>query len=1459
MLSHEKSVESLNSAASAKADSSLSAPGKRWMFGQSRRHDTMSIVRRLQRWSIFAVTALALCTPALTERQAAAHEFGEEHPAEVTHPLSPDTRFAPAPGTGLFGLGGPITVGQTSGRHRAFIKRTHTVHMDPNYRDRMIAAAPAASSSGASASGTVEAFSLQLFNDVPVSLYKTGMHQDALGSTIWTGQVVGDPGGEAMLVFRNGQVAGTVRLGKQAFVIEPAGIGGARVIETDPDQRPHTDPLHVPAQEPAQGPAIQPSVPPSSGSLTTVSHAPAIAAGGASPTVINVLVAYTPAAASGVADIQSAISMGISYTNQVLINSGINTQINLVGVMQVNYAENGNGAVAILEDAQAGTGGFAQVQAQRDAQSADLVSVWADFTDACGVAYQLDDADTNPTALEAPYGYNAISLSFGYACLTDGVAHEIGHNLGAAHDRYIDDPQDLLTSRYNFGYVDINDQIRTIMSYPNACTDIGLSCAIVPYHSSPNLTYQGHVLGIADSLPNAADNVRRIGEISPYIAQFRSGGTTTHTLSVASVGMGSVTSSPAGISCGTTCSAAFAAGSTVTLTAAPANGNTFTGWSGGGCSGTGTCTVIMTADTTVTANFTAPPNTHTLTVVIGGSEPGQVLSYPPGSVFCTATCNYTFTAGTTVSLSASLQGGTTFSGWGGACSGTGACSVTLNADMQVTATFIPTPITKTLGVSSGSGTGTGTGTISSSPAGISCASCSAQFPFGEVLTLTATPAAGSVFTGWSGGGCSGTGTCTVTLYTDTYVSAGFRSQNEVTLTVQMVGPGRISSGDDKIICGNGNNTCTAVYAPGSTVFLDPAPIYGTSLFTGWNPASCDSQTDTDIYGFPLCEITLTSNRTATADFRLDSTYDQLTLSTVGGVGSIYASPEICQNNPCTTLLEEPGSQVTLTASPNYGYDFVGWSGGCSGTSTCVVTMNGAVTVTANFTIDPAQSFLLTVAKVGTGTGTLSAGTINCGNVCSARFIDGQGFTINATPAIGSALSGWSYPNCFAGELFCYVPPSSADTTVTATFSYVGTNTVSISKTGSGSGVVTSQAGGISCGATCSTTLTTGSQVVLFASASQGSMFTGWSGGGCSGTFPCAVVLNADTTVAANFLDTTKTSLLTIAKTGTGGGTVTTSPSGISCGSTCTASFVQGLPLTLTATPIAGSTFTGWSGGGCSGNQTCALSLSADTQVTANFMVNNKTSIALAAAILPTSRSVQVGSAATLFGTLINAGPGTATYCGIAPVVSLPMSFTFQTTDPATNLPTGTPNTTVNIPAGAAQSFVLSLTSTFPFGPQDVPLTFSCTNADAAPTYTGINTVQFSASTTPVPDVIAIAGTLTNDGTLHIPGVGSAGAFAVAVANVGSGGTIAAGADTGSANLPVTLTVCQTDPSSGACLAPPALFVQTSLAANATGSFGIFVTANSAIPFQPAANRIFFRLYDTNHTVRGSTSVAVRTP
>jgi photosystem II stability/assembly factor-like uncharacterized protein len=161
-----------------------------------------------------------------------------------------------------------------------------------------------------------------------------------------------------------------------------------------------------------------------------------------------------------------------------------------------------------------------------------------------------------------------------------------------------------------------------------------------------------------------------------------------------------------------------------------------------------------------------PP--RTLAVVSAGGGTGTVSSSPAG-ISCGSTCSHAFAYGSSVSLSASPQAGSTFAGWSGACSGSGSCAVTMNADTAVTATF--TTITHNLTVSK---SGAGNGTVTSSPAGIDCGTtCVHGFNSGTSVTLTAAPAAGSRFGGWSGGSCSGTGSCLLTVNADTTFTAVF--------------------------------------------------------------------------------------------------------------------------------------------------------------------------------------------------------------------------------------------------------------------------------------------------------------------------------------------------------------------------------------------------------------------------------------------------------------------------------------------------------------------------------------------------------------------------------------------------------------------------------------------------------------------------------------------------------------
>ena len=175
----------------------------------------------------------------------------------------------------------------------------------------------------------------------------------------------------------------------------------------------------------------------------------------------------------------------------------------------------------------------------------------------------------------------------------------------------------------------------------------------------------------------------------------------------------------------------------------------------------------MTGAKSVTATFTA--TAYTLNVTKIGSGNGRVTSTPPG-INCGATCSHSYAAGTLVTLTATPANRSTFTGWSGACTGTSKqCKVSMTGAKSVTATFTATAYT--LNVTK---IGSGNGRVTSSPVGIDCgATCSHSYAAGTLVTLTATPANRSTFTGWSGA-CSGTSKqCNVSMTGAKSVTATF--------------------------------------------------------------------------------------------------------------------------------------------------------------------------------------------------------------------------------------------------------------------------------------------------------------------------------------------------------------------------------------------------------------------------------------------------------------------------------------------------------------------------------------------------------------------------------------------------------------------------------------------------------------------------------------------------------------
>ncbi len=221
-------------------------------------------------------------------------------------------------------------------------------------------------------------------------------------------------------------------------------------------------------------------------------------------------------------------------------------------------------------------------------------------------------------------------------------------------------------------------------------------------------------------------------------------------------------------------------------------------------------------------------------------------------------------------------------------------------------------------------------------------------------------------------------------------------------------------------------------------------------------------------------------------------------------------------------------------------------------------------------------------KVGT-TGTFSVIATVGPNVTSytdASLVSGTTYCYRVNAFNGAGNSPYSPEVCATTAMT--TPPT------TQQFQLAVTVVKTITTSGTGNGTVTSNPAGISCGSTCLASYNSGTTVVLTAMPAAGSTFGGWSGTGCT-TGTVSMTTNRACTATFNPM-TPQTYTLSVAKSGTGNGTVTSSLAGINCGSTCSASYAGGTVVALSAAPAAGSVFAGWSGTGCGATVTITSNL-----------------------------------------------------------------------------------------------------------------------------------------------------------------------------------------------------------------------------------------------------------------------------
>ncbi|MEI6412938.1 MAG: Calx-beta domain-containing protein, partial [Pseudomonadota bacterium] len=239
-------------------------------------------------------------------------------------------------------------------------------------------------------------------------------------------------------------------------------------------------------------------------------------------------------------------------------------------------------------------------------------------------------------------------------------------------------------------------------------------------------------------------------------------------------------------------------------------------------------------------------------------------------------------------------------GCGGTLFGTIYVAAPVSADCHIDATF-------TAGVLGVARTGSGRGQVTSAPAGIDCGTaCRATLPLNTLVTLSATPAPGSVFGGWSGDCATSTAPqCTLMLDQAKGISARFVASLSLTVNRRGPGAGTVSASDGAFQCGD---LCSTVYPAPTTVTLTAQPD-GNSAFFGWGGTCAEA-------GKSLtCQVSVTQAQEATASFVPVDAPDLLFTPAEGIRVQEGGTPAVFQ----VWLNRLPTSVVSVPVQPVNGY------------------------------------------------------------------------------------------------------------------------------------------------------------------------------------------------------------------------------------------------------------------------------------------------------------------------------------------------------------------------------------------------------------------------------------------------------------------------------------------------------------------------------------------------------------
>ena len=486
----------------------------------------------------------------------------------------------------------------------------------------------------------------------------------------------------------------------------------------------------------------------------------------------------------------------------------------------------------------------------------------------------------------------------------------------------------------------------------------------------------------------------------------------------------------------------YACDEPVTLTPVPNVGYRFDHWSGDLTGTTNPGTLVMNATKTVTANFVADTQ-YTLTVSANPGGAGTVTKSPDKPAY---------SAGESVTLTATPAAGNLFTNWSGSASGsTNPLTVVVNSNLTIVANFIVAPA-RTLTI-----TTNGPGTVTKSPD-------KPTYLNGETVTLTAVPNANASFLGWDGALTGATNPTTLVMDGDKAVTANF-AENIYTLALAPGPNGTITASPNKLAYyQNEVVTLTAAPAPGYKLVA-----WGGDLNGSANPAT----------------LVMTKNSTVSATFVLDESFT-VDVTAVGN-GIVVKDPDQSTYNF--------GQQVTLTAFPLAGAEFVGWSGDLTGNQNpTVITVDGDKAITATFAA--AGVYSLTIVPP-------SNGTIEVDPV-RPLYAPGEQVTLTAVPSFGYIFSAWG--NDASGTTNPLVLTMDAPKTVSAVFEVAPIYTVNVTSAGDGSVSVDPPG----------TQFTAGTQITLTATPDEGFYFSGWTGDLTSANNPHVLTVDGNKNIVAHF-------------------------------------------------------------------------------------------------------------------------------------------------------------------------------------------------------------------------------------------------------------------------------------------------------------------------------------------------------